>query len=61
MVKYAAALKMGTADAEDILRRSNVQHLIYKALAEPGKASKTIFLCRYLHSLELRCEIHLWA
>jgi TnpA family transposase len=60
MVKYATALKLGTAD-EDILRRfhrSNVQHPVYKALAELGKATKTIFLCRYLHSLELRREIH---
>jgi TnpA family transposase len=61
MVKYATALKLGTADTEDILRRfrrSNVQHPVYKALAELGKATKTIFLCRYLHSLELRREIH---
>jgi TnpA family transposase len=49
------------SDTEDILRRfrrSNVQHPVYKALAELGKATKTIFLCRYLHSLELRREIH---
>ncbi len=61
MVKYATALRLGTADTEDILRRfrrSNVQHPVYKALAELGKATKTIFLCRYLHSLELRREIH---
>jgi len=61
MVKYATALKLGTADTEDILRRfrrSNVQHPVYKALAELGKATKTIFLCRYLNSLELRREIH---
>ena len=40
-----------TADPEAILRRftrSNVQHPTYKALAELGKAVKTIFLCRYL-------------
>jgi TnpA family transposase len=61
MVKYATALRLGTADTEDILRRfrrSNIQHPVYKALAELGKATKTIFLCRYLQSLELRREIH---
>src|SRR5262249_21378426 len=61
MVKYATALRLGTADAEDILRRftrNNVQHPTYRALAELGKARKTTFLCRYLHLLPLRREIH---
>ena len=61
MVKYATALRLGTADTEDILRRfnrTNVQHPVYRALGELGKAIKTIFLCRYLHSMELRREIH---
>jgi len=61
MVKHAAALKMGMADAESLLRRfsrNNIQHPAYKALAELGKAIKTIFLCRYLNSEELRREIH---
>jgi TnpA family transposase len=61
MVKYATALRLGTADTEAILRRftrHNLQHPTYKALAELGKAIKTIFLCRYLHELELRREIH---
>jgi TnpA family transposase len=52
MVKYATALRLGTAQAEAILRRftrTNVQHPTYKALAELGKAVKTVFLCRYLH------------
>jgi TnpA family transposase len=60
MVKYATALRLGTAETEAILRRftrHNVQHPTYKALAELGKACKTIFLCRYLHDLELRREI----
>jgi TnpA family transposase len=38
--------------------RTNVQHPVYRALAELGKAVKTIFLCRYLHSVELRREIN---
>jgi TnpA family transposase len=61
MVKYATALRLGTADTEDILRRfrrSNVKHPVYRAFAELGKAIKTIFLCQYLNSMELRREIN---
>lgn len=61
MVKHAAALKLGMADAESILRRftrNNIQHPMYKALFELGKVIKTIFLCRYLSSEELRREVH---
>jgi TnpA family transposase len=61
MVKYATALRLGTAHAEAILRRftrGNVHHPTYKALAELGKAVKTVFLCRYLHDPSLRREIH---
>jgi TnpA family transposase len=61
MVKYATALRLGTAETEAILRRftrQNVQHPTYRALAELGKAIKTIFLCRYLHSEALRREIN---
>jgi TnpA family transposase len=61
MVKHAAALKLGMADAESLLRcftRNNAQHPAYKALTELGKAIKTIFLCRYLASEELRREIN---
>ena len=60
MVKHVTALRLGTADAEAILRRftrNNVQHSTYKAFAELGKAVKTIFLCWYLHSEALRREI----
>jgi TnpA family transposase len=61
MIKYTTALRLRTADTEVILRRftrNNVQHPTYKALAELGKAIKTVFLCRYLHSKKLRREIH---
>lgn len=61
MVKYATAVRLGTAETEAILRRfarNNVQHPTYKAFAELGKAVKTIFLCQYLHSEGLRREIH---
>jgi TnpA family transposase len=60
MVKYATALRLGTAETEAILRRftrSNLQHPTYKALVELGKARRTIFLCRYLRLVELRREI----
>jgi TnpA family transposase len=60
MVKHVTALRLGTADAEAILRRftrSNVKHPTYRAFAELGKAVKTVFLCRYLHSEALRREI----
>ncbi len=61
MIKYATALRLGTAEAEAILRRftrENVQHPTYKALAELGKAVKTVFLCRYLHDQALRREVN---
>jgi Tn3 transposase DDE domain len=54
-------VRLGTAETEAILRRftrSNVQHPTYKALAELGKAIKTLFFCRYLHEETLRREIH---
>jgi TnpA family transposase len=61
MVKFATALRLGTAETEAILRRftrKGPQHPTYKALAELGKAVKTVFLCEFLHSIELRREIH---
>jgi TnpA family transposase len=61
MVKAAVALKRGTATAEAILKRSNsynVTHPTYKALAEVGKAEKTIFLCEYLASRDTQREVH---
>ena len=60
-IKYATALRLGTAEAEDIFRRfgnAEVQHPTHKALLEIGKAVKTIFLCQYLSSEALRMEIN---
>jgi TnpA family transposase len=53
-------LRLGTAEAEAILARfsQHTQHATYRALAELGKARKTIFLCYYLHSRALRQVIH---
>jgi TnpA family transposase len=61
MVKFATALRLGTAQAESIMRRftrANLQHPTYQALAELGKALNTTFLCRYLHDEPVRREIH---
>jgi len=60
MVKFATALRLGTAETEEILRRftrNGIQHPTYKGLAELGKVYKTIFLCNYLGSEALRREI----
>jgi len=61
MIKYATALRLGTAETEAILKRftrNNLKHPVYQALAELGKAVKTIFLCKYLDSEEMRIRIH---
>ena len=61
MSKYATALRLGTAETEAILKRftrQNLTHPTYRALAELGKVIKTIFLCQYLHSQELRREVN---
>lgn len=60
MIKYATALRLGTAETEVILKqfnRSETKHPTHQALSELGRAVKTIFLCRYLQSVALRQEI----
>jgi TnpA family transposase len=61
MIKYATAIRVGTASTEAILRRfmkANAAHPTYQAMIELGRAQKTIFLARYLRSRQLQREIH---
>lgn len=61
MLKYATAIRVGTASTEAILRRfmkANAAHPTYQAMVELGRVQKTIFLARYLRSRELQREIH---
>ena len=61
MVKYATALRLGSAEAEAILRRftrPGPQHPTYAALMEFGRAVRTVFVADYLRLVSLRREIH---
>jgi TnpA family transposase len=61
MVKYATALRLGTAETEAILKRFSknpFKHPTYLALMELGRVIKTIFLCQYLEEEAIRREIN---
>ncbi|MEY8715472.1 transposase [Francisella philomiragia] len=61
IIKYTTALKLSHTNAENIMKRftaNNLKHPVFQALTELGKVIKTIFLCQYLSSINLRREIH---
>jgi TnpA family transposase len=61
MIKYATAIRAGTASTEAILRRftrANTVHPTYQAMLEVGRAQRTIFVARYLRDRHLQREIN---
>ena len=61
MIRYATAIRTGTASTEAIPRRftkANAIHPTYQAMIEVGRAQKTIFVARYLRQRDLQREIN---
>lgn len=60
ILKCTVALKSQAADPEILLKRfisDNLQSPLYKAILELGRAARTIYICKYLISEELRIEV----
>ncbi|MGH3544367.1 MAG: Tn3 family transposase [Mycobacteriales bacterium] len=61
MIRYATAIRGGTASTEAILRRfmkTGTMHPTYTAMLEVGRAQKTIFVARYLRDRDLQRQIN---
>ncbi|WP_404870768.1 Tn3 family transposase [Kitasatospora griseola] len=59
VIKYATAIRTGTASTEAILSRFTraASHPAYQAMLEIGRAQRTIFVARYLRDRALQREI----
>ncbi|WP_344953924.1 Tn3 family transposase, partial [Sphaerisporangium flaviroseum] len=59
VIKYATAIRTGTASTEAILSRftRSASHPAYQAMLEIGRAQRTVFVARYLRDRDLQREI----
>ncbi|WP_017586327.1 Tn3 family transposase [Nocardiopsis ganjiahuensis] len=58
-MKYTTALRLGTTEAEQVLRRftrGGPQHLTYQAIEELGRVVRTAFICDYLSEAKMPKE-----
>ncbi|MFL6055023.1 MAG: Tn3 family transposase [Actinoallomurus sp.] len=58
IIKYATAIRQGTASTETLLRRfqGETTHPAYSAMLEVGCAQRTIFMARWLRDRDLQHE-----